>query len=156
MGLPLYDCAVRTSVVASGSALVQLVPQNSALGTGRMVRLREVWISNTTATGFGVGLGIASAAAATPATAGTIMRRSNNVGPIDAAPTALVWSTFATTPTAPTGYHKRLWIPGNSLVIATFNEGEELMVPPAATPLPFCVFNTGTGQVADITLSWAE
>lgn len=156
MGYPMYDCAVRTSVVASGGALVQLVPPAAALGTGRMVRLREVWISNTTATGFGVGLGIASAAAATPATPGVIMRRSNNVGQVDPAPISLVWTTFATTPAAPSGYHKRLWVPGNSLVIATFNEGEELMIPPAATPLPFCVFNTGTGQVADISLTWEE
>lgn len=156
MGLPLYDCAVRTSVVASGGALVQLVPQASALGTGRMVRLRQVAISNTTATGFGVGLGIATAAAVTPATAGTILRRSNNVGPIDPPSVSLVWSTFATTPTAPTGYSARLWVPGNSMVIWGYPDGDELFVPPAATPLPFCVFNTGTGQVADITLSWEE
>jgi len=156
MGYPIFDCAMRTTKVASGEALIQLVPPAAALGTGRMVRLREVWISNTTATGFGVGLGIATAAAGTPATAGVIMRRSNNVGQIDPAPISLVWSGFTTTPTAPSGYHKRLWVPGNSLVIATFNEGEELMVPPAATPLPFCVFNTGTGQIADISLTWEE
>jgi hypothetical protein len=47
-------------------------------------------------------------------------------------------------------------VPGSSLVIWTFNEGEELLVPPAATPLPLCVFNTGTGQVADVTLTWEE
>lgn len=156
MGMPLYDCAVRTSVTASGGALVQLVPQASALGTGRLIRMRQVAISNTTATGFGVGLGVATAAAVTPATAGTINRRSNTVGPVDAPSTALVWSTFATTPTAPTGYSARLWVPGNSLTIWVWNEGEELMVPPASTPLPFCVFNTGTGQVADVTLSWEE
>jgi hypothetical protein len=156
MGMPLYDCSVRTSVVASGGALVQLVPPASALGTGRMVRLRQVAISNTTATGFGVGLGVASAAAVTPATAGTVVRRSNTVGAIDAAPISLVWTSFGTTPTAPTGYSARLWVPGSSLVVWVFNEGEELLVPPAATPLPFCVFNTGTGQVADVTLTWAE
>ena len=154
MGMPLFDCAVRTSVVASGGALVQLVPPAAAPGTGRMVRLRQVLISNTTATGFGVGLGIATAAAVTPATAGVIVRRSTPA--IDAAPISLVWTTFATTPTAPTGYSARLWVPGNALVGITFNEGEELYIPPAATPLPFCVFNTGTGQVADVTLTWEE
>jgi hypothetical protein len=154
MALPIYDCAVRTSVVASGGALVQLVPPTGAVGTGRMVRLRQVSISNTTATGFGVGLGIATAAAVTPATAGTIVRRSTPS--IDAAPISLVWTTFATTPTAPSGYSARLWVPGNSMVVWVFNEGEELLVPPAATPLPFCVFNTGTGQVADVTLTWEE
>lgn len=156
MAQPLYDCAVRTSITASGGALVQLVPPALALGTGRMLRLRQVSISNTTATAFGVGLGIASVAAVTPATAGTILRRSNTVGPIDAVSVAGVWTTFATTPTAPTGYSARLWIPASSTVIYVFNEGEELMIPPAATPLPFCVFNTGTGQVSDITLSWGE
>lgn len=156
MGLPLYDCAVRTSVVASGGAMVQLVPPALALGTGRVLRLRQVSISNTTATGFGVGLGIASAAAVTPATAGTILRRSNTVGAVDPASTALVWTTFATTPTAPTGYSARLWVPGNSLVVWGYNDGDELVIPPAATPLPFCVFSTGTGQVSDITLTWEE
>lgn len=156
MGLPLYDCAVRTSVTASGGALVQLVPQASALGTGRACRIRQVAISNTTATGFGVGLGVATAAAVTPATAGTILRRSNTVGPIDPPSTSLVWSTFGTTPTAPSGYSARLWVPGNSLVIWAYPDGDELIVPPASTPLPFCVFNTGTGQVADITLTWEE
>jgi hypothetical protein len=92
----------------------------------------------------------------TPATAGTILRRSNAVGPIDAPSVSLVWTTFATTPTAPVGYSARLWVPGSSLVIWTWNEGEELIVPPNATPLPFCVFNTGTGQVADVSLSWEE
>lgn len=156
MGMPLYDCSARTSVVASGGALIQLVPPATALGTGRMLRLRQVAISNTTATAFGIGLGIATAAAVTPATAGTILRRSNTVGPTDPASVASVWTTFGTTPTAPTGYSARLWIPASSLVVWVFNEGEELMIPPAATPLPFCVFNTGTGQVADITLSWEE
>lgn len=154
MGLPIYDCAVRTSVVASGGALVQLVPPAAALGTGRMVRLRQVAVSNTTATGFGIGLGIASVAAVTPATAGVISKRST--GAFDASAISLVWTTFATTPTAPTGYAARLWVPGNSLVIWIFNEGEELWVPPASTPLPFCIFNTGTGQVADVTLTWEE
>ncbi len=154
MGYPLFDCAVRTSVVASGGALVQLVPPAAAVGTGRMVRLRQVCISNTTATAFGVGLGIATAAAVTPATAGVIARRSTAA--TDPAPISLVWTTFATTPTAPTGYNARLWIPASSLVIYGFGDGEELMVPPAATPLPFCVFNTGVGQVADVTLTWEE
>lgn len=57
MASPIYDCSVRTSVVASGGALVQLVPPAAAL---------------------------------------------------------------------------------------------------AATPLPFCIFNTGIGQIADVTLSWTE
>jgi hypothetical protein len=156
MTLPVYDCAVRTSVVASGGALVQLVPPAAALGTGRMLRIVRVAISNTTATGFGVGLGIATAAAVTPATAGTILRRGNTVGAVDAASVSLVWTTFATTPTAPSGYSARFWVPGNSLVVWGFDNGEELHIPPASTPLPFCVFNTGTGQVADITLSWKE
>lgn len=152
----LFDCAVRTSVVASGGALVQLVPPAAALGTGRMLRLRQVAISNTTATAFGVGLGIATAAAVTPATAGTILRRTNTVGAVDAASVANVWTTFATTPTAPSAYSARLFIPASSLVVWVFNEGEELMIPPAATPLPFCIFNTGTGQIADVTLTWEE
>ncbi len=156
MAAPLFDCAVRTSVTASGGALVQLVPPAAALGTGRMLRLRQITISNTTATAFGVGLGIATAAAVTPATAGTILRRSTAVGAVDAASVASVWTTFGTTPTAPTGYTARLFVPGSSTLIYVFNEGEELMVPPAATPLPFCVFNTGTGQVSDITLTWEE
>lgn len=156
MGYPIYDCAVRTSVVASGGALVQLVPPAAALGTGRMVRLRQVAISNTTATGFGVGLGIAQTAATTPATAGIVVRRTNQVSPIDPAPISLVWTSFATTPAAPPGYSARLWVPGNSMVVWVYNDGEELMVPPSATPLPFCVFNTGTGQIADISLSWEE
>jgi hypothetical protein len=121
-----------------------------------MIRMKQVVISNTTATGFGVGLGVATAAAVTPATAGVILRRTNTVGPIDPPSTALVWVTFATTPTAPSGYSARLWVPGNSTVYYGWNDGEELLVPPAATPLPFCVFNTGTGQIADITLSWEE
>jgi hypothetical protein len=156
MGLPLYDCAVRTTKVASGDAIVQLVPEAAALGTGRMVRLRQVAISNTTATGFGVGLGIASAAAGTPASAGTILRRSNTVGPIDPPSKSLVWIGFTTTPTAPSAYSARLWVPGNSLVVWAYPDGDELLIPPAATPLPFCVFNTGTGQISDVTLTWEE
>lgn len=156
MGMPLFDCAVRTSAVLSGQALVQLVPPALALGTGRLLRLREVSISNTTATAFGVGLGIATAAAVTPATAGVIMRRSNSVSPVDPASASLVWSTFGTTPTAPAGFSKRFWIPANSLVIYSFAEGEELMISPSATPLPFCVFNTGVGQIADVSLTWEE
>jgi hypothetical protein len=155
MANPLYDCAVRTSVVTQNGASVQLVPPASALGTGRMVRLRQCAISNTTGTGFGVGLGIATAAAVTPATAGVIHKRSS--GAWDAAAISLVWTTFATTPTAPTDFSARLWIPGNALVIWVWNEGEELHVPPAATPLPFCIWNLGTaGQITDVTLSWEE
>ena len=156
MAQGLFDCAVRTSVVASGGALVQLVPPAAALGTGRLPRLRQVVVSNTTATAFGIGIGIASAAAVTPATSGTPLRRTNTVGAIDPASVSLVWTTFVTTPTAPTSYSVRLWIPASSTVIYQWNEGEELYVPPAATPLPLCIFNTGTGQVADVTLTWEE
>ena len=156
MAQNLIDCAVRTSVTASGGALVQLVPPTGALGTGRIVRLRQIAISNTTATAFGIGLGIASAAAVTPATAGIPLRRTTTVGAIDPAPVSLVWTTFGTTPTAPSAYTARLWIPASSLVIYAFNEGEELQIPPNATPLPFCIFNTGVGQIADITLTWQE
>jgi hypothetical protein len=155
MGLPIYDCAIRSAAPASGGAMIQLVPPVAALGTGRMVRLRQVAISNTTSTGFGVGLGIATAAAVTPATAGTPVRRSNTVGAIDAAPISLVWGTYGTTPTMG-NLNARLWVPGNGMVVWIYNEGEELCIPPAATPLPFCVFSTGTSQVSDITLSWEE
>jgi hypothetical protein len=154
MGLPIYDCAVRTSVVTAAGAMVQLVPPASALGTGRMPRLRQVAISNTTATGFPVGLGIATAAAVTPATAGVITKRT--IGAWDPAAISLVWTTFATTPTAPTGYNARLWIPGNALVIWVYPEGEELHIPPASTPLPFCIWNVATGQICDVTLTWEE
>ena len=153
MAAPLFDCSVRTSVVAAGGALVQLVPPTGAVGTARLPRLRQVAVSNTTATGFGVGLGLATTAAVTPATAGVIVKRGTGVDP---GAISLVWSTFATTPTAPTGYSARLWVPGNSLVVWTWNEGEELLAPPAATPLPFCIFSTGVGQVADVTLTWSE
>ena len=156
MAQGLIDCAVRTTVVASGGALVQLVPPAAALGTGRLVRLRQMTVSNTTATAFGIGVGVASAAAVTPATAGIPLRRTNTVGAIEPAPISLVWTSFATTPTAPTAYSLRLWIPASSTVIYQWNEGEELYVPPAATPLPLCIFNTGTGQVADVTLTWEE
>ena len=156
MASPIYDCAVRTSVVASGGALVQLVPPAAALGTGRIPRLRQISISNTTATAFGVGLGQATAAAVTPATAGTILRRTPTTGATDPASVCSVWTTFATTPTAPSAYNVRLFVPASSTVIWVWNEGEELQVPPAATPLPFCIFNTGTGQIADVTLSWTE
>lgn len=153
MAAPLYDCAVRTSVVAAGGAMVQLVPPIGAVATARMTRLRLVSISNTTATAFGVGLGLASAAAVTPATLGVIVKRSPVTAPT---PVASVFSTFATTPTAPSGYSVRLWVPANSTVIWVWPEGEELTVPPNATPLPFCVFSTGVGQIADVTLSWTE
>lgn len=143
-------------MVASGGAIIQLVPPAAALGTGRLLRLRQISVSNTTATAFGIGLGIATAAAVTPATAAVIVRRSNTVGAIDAASTASVWTTFATTPTAPAGYSVRLFVPASSTIIYVFNEGEELMVPPNATPLPLCIFNTGIGQIADVTLTWEE
>ena len=156
MASPIYDCAVRTSVVATGGAMVQLLAPALALGTGRILRLRQIAVSNTTATSFGIGLGIATAAAVTPATAGTILRRTPTTGPTDPASVAAVWTTFATTPTAPANFNVRLTIPAGGTVIWVFNEGEELQVPPAATPLPFCVFSTGTGQIADITLSWTE
>ena len=153
MAAPLYDCAVRTSVVAAGGAMIQLVPPTGAVATARMTRLRLISVSNTTATGFGVGYGLASVAAVTPATAGVIVKRWPVTAPN---PVATVFSTFATTPTAPAGYTARLWVPPNSTVIWVFPEGEELLVPPSASPLPFCVFSTGTGQIADITLSWTE
>jgi hypothetical protein len=159
VGMPLYDCAVRTSVVTAAGAMVQLVPPAAAVGTGRMTRLRQVAISNTTATGFPVGLGIATAAAVTPATAGVIHKRSGGSAAAtgqDAVAISLVWVTFGTTPTAPTDYVARLWIPGNQLVVWSFNEGEELYVPPATTPLPFCIWNIATGQICDVTLTWEE
>ena len=153
MASPIFDCSARTSVVASGGALIQLVPPALALKTGRVLKLRQISISNTTATAFGVGLGIASVAAVTPATAGVILPRDATHDP---ASVASVLTTFGTTPTAPSGYSSRLWIPASSTVIWVWNEGEELVVPPASTPLPFCIFNTGTGQIADVTLSWTE
>lgn len=153
MAAPIYDTSVRTTVVALGGAMVQLVPPVGATGTARMVRLRLVSISNTTAVGFGVGLGLATAAAVTPSGNGIIVKRSPLTAPT---PVASIFSAFVTTPTAPTGFSIRLWVPGNSTVIWVFQEGEELTVPPSATPLPFCVFSTGVGQIADITLTWTE
>ena len=40
MASPIYDCAVRTSVVASGGALV---PPAAALGTGRIADVTLSW-----------------------------------------------------------------------------------------------------------------
>src|SRR4051812_19746939 len=152
MGLPIFDCAVRTSVVTASGAMVQLVPPAGAVGTGRMVRLRQLLISNTTVTAFACAFGLATVAAVTPATAGVIAKRSQQ----DPASVSAVWTTFGTTPTAPNGVHGRLWIPASGRVIVPFNEGEELLVPPASTPLPFCIWNIGTGQICDVTLSWEE
>lgn len=158
MGLPMFDAAVRTTNVTSGGMVAGLVPAAAALGTGRTLRVREIWISNTTATGFGIGIGIATAAGTGAATNGTAVRRNSLPTQVDAAPTATPVISYATTsPTAPsTAYNKRLWIPGSQLVVVVFNEGEELWVPPAATPLPVCIWNTGTGQIADVSWTWEE
>lgn len=158
MGLPLYDLAARTSNVTSGGALIAVAPAAVAAGssaTARVMRLRQVAVSNTTATGFGVGIGIASAAGATPTSLLTSIVRRGGTG--DATSTASAAATaWGTTPTAPTAYSARLWVPGNSLVVWVFGDGEELLATPAATALPFGVWNTGTGQIADVTVSWEE
>lgn len=156
MGLPLFDVAVRSSQTASGSILVAIAPQAAAAGTGRPLRIRQFAISNTTATAFGIGFGVAASAGATPGTSqGSGNRRGAST--LDPPSTASgLYITYGTNPTAPTLYSGRLWIPGNSLVIWTFADGDELVVPPASTPIPFCIWNTGTGQVADITLTWEE
>lgn len=157
MGYPMFDCAVRTSNVTSGASLVTLVPQAAAIGTGRVIRMRQVAISNTTATGFGIGLGIGGSAGTTPATPGTILRRGTTVGATDPATTSQgVFTSYTTQPTTPTAYSVRLWVPGSSMVVWVWNDGEELIVPPAATALPFGVWNTGVGQISDITLTWEE
>lgn len=151
----MYDASVRTTQVTSGQVLCALLPQAAAPGTGRPLRLRQLAISNTTATGFGVGVGLASAAGATPGAGATPVRR----GPAAFEPPSTaqaLYTTYATQPTAPTTYHTRFWVPGNSLVIWAWNDGEELIVPPAATPLPVGVWNTGTGQISDVTFSWEE
>jgi hypothetical protein len=156
MGLPIFETSVRTSQVTSGQVLCSLLPQASALGTGRIIRLRGMAISNTTATGFGIGWGLATAAGATPgAAAGVILRRGSAV--IDAASVVqAVYTTYGTQPTAPAAYNGRLFVPGAGTLIWTWDNGEELIVPPAATALPFAIWNTGAGQVSDVTLWWEE
>lgn len=154
MGAPMFDCAVRTSVVTTALGIVGIVPQASALGTGRLVRLRQIVISNTTATAFTVGWGLGTTAGTTPGATGTIARRAS--ASLDAASIASVPTTYTTWPTQPTALNGRLTVPGSGTLIWTYNEGEELIVPPAATPLPFVIYNIGTGQISDVTLSWTE
>lgn len=156
MGLPIFETSVRTSQVTSGQVLAALLPQASALGTGRVLRLRTLVISNTTATGFGVGWGLATAAGATPGGAAAVILRRGSAA-VDAASVAqALYTTYATQPTAPTAYNTRLFVPGSGTLIWTWGDGEELVVPPAATALPFCVWNTGVGQVSDLSLAWEE
>lgn len=154
MGLPMYDCAVRTSNVTANAPLAALLPQAAAPGTGRAVRLRYLVVSNTTATGFGIGWGMATSAGATPGGAGTIVKRSTTFA-LDPASVCTLNTTYGTAPSF-AGLNGRLWVPGNSTVIWSWPDGEELLVPPAATPFPFIVVNTGTGQIADLTLTWEE
>lgn len=155
MGLPMFDCAVRTSQVTSGQVLAGILPAAAAPGTGRPLRLRQVIISNTTATAFSVSWGLATTAGATPGGAGTVARRGF-VGLDPATTVQGVYTTWGTQPTAPAGLNMRLTVPGNSMVIMPYGDNEELVIPPATTALPFCVFLTGTGQVADVTFSWEE
>jgi len=158
MGLPLYDASVRTSQVTSGQVLCALLGPTGAVGTARAIRIRQVIISNTTATGFGVGLGLAGGAGATPGGgAGSppgVRRGSSAIDTPSVA--ANLYTTYATQPTVPSIYAFRLWVPGSSMVVLPFADGDELVVPPAATPLPFCIWNTGTGQIADVSLTWEE
>jgi hypothetical protein len=77
MGLPIFETSVRTSQVTSGQVLCSLLPQAAALGTGRIIRLRGMAISNTTATGFGIGWGLATAAGATPGGAAGVIGDSD-------------------------------------------------------------------------------
>jgi hypothetical protein len=155
MGYPIYDVAVRTSQVTSGQVLCALLPQAAAAGTGRPARLRQISISNTTATGFGVGIGLATAAGATPGAAAAPVRRGPSTYDPPAA-TANLYTTYATQPTAPTNYSGRFWVPGNSMVNWYYNDGEELVVMPASTPLPFGIWLLGTGQISDVTISFEE
>lgn len=156
MGYPIYDVAFRSSQVAAASILGAILPQAAAAGTGRPIRMRQMSISNTTGTGFGVGWGVAANAGTTPGAAvGTPVRR----GPSTYDPPSSVqgvYTTYATNPTAPTVYSGRLWVPGNSTVIWQWGDGEEQVVMPAATAIPFCLFNTGTGQLADVIFTWEE
>lgn len=158
MGLPLFDASARTSQVTSGQVLCALLPAAGTPGSSvsiRQLRIRQVIISNTAATGFGVGVGLATAAGATPGGgAGAGQRRG---GSNDATSSAQnLYTTYATQPTAPSPYAFRLWVPGNSTAFLPFADGDELVAPPAATPLPFCIWNTGTGQVADVSITWEE
>ncbi len=155
MGYPIYDVSVRTSQVTSAQVLCALLPAAAAAGTGRPLRMRQISVSNTTATGFGIGLGQATSAGVTPGAGSAPTRRGPST--VDPASTAQsCYTTYATQPTAPSTYNARLWVPGNSLVIWVFPEGEEYVVMPASTPFPFCLWNTGTGQISDVTLSWEE
>lgn len=155
MGYPIYDVSVRTSQVTSGQVLCALLPQAAAAGTGRPARIRQIAISNTTATAYGVGIGIATAAGATPGAGAAPIRRGPTT--IDPPPsTQSLYTTYATQPTAPTVYHARLWIPGSSLVIWYYNDGEELVLSPASTPLPMGIWLTSTGQISDVTISFEE
>ncbi len=155
MGYPIYDASVRTSQVTSGQVMCALLPQAAAAGTGRPARIRQIAICNTTATAFGVGLGIATAAGATPGAGITPVRRGPSTYDPPAS-TANFYTTYATQPTAPTVYNARLWIPGGSMVIWAYGDSEELVVMPASTPLPFCIWNLGTGQISDVTVSFEE
>lgn len=155
MGYPIYDASVRTSQVTSGQVLCALLPQAAAAGTGRPARIRQIAICNTTATAFGVGIGLATAAGATPGAGVTAVRR----GPTTydpAASTGQLFTTYATQPTAPTVFSARLWVPGGSMVVWYYNDGEELVVMPAATPLPLGIWMTSTGQISDVTVSFEE
>lgn len=160
MGLPLFDASARTSQTASGAVQVALLPAAAAPGssaTARNLRVRTVWISNTTATGYSVGVGLATSAGATPGGGVGSPPGVRRGGTGEALSTAQnMFTTYATQPTAPTIYPFRLWIPGNSLVVLPFADGDEYLVPPAATAFPFCVWNIGTGQVSDISITWEE
>lgn len=155
MGLPMFDCAVRTSQVTAATALCGILPAASAPGTGRPLRLRQILISNTTTTAFQVAWGMATAAGATPGGAGTVARRG--FSGIDPPSTVQgVYTTWATNPTAPAGYSFRGTVPGGSLLAIPYNDDEELLIPPAATALPFCIWNISTGQISDVTFTWEE
>ena len=160
MGLPLYDASCRTSQVTSGQVLCALLPAVGAAGSAvgvRTLRVRQIMICNTTATGFGVGVGLATAAGATPAGGVGSPPGQRRGGSTDAPSSAQnLFTTYATQPTAPAVYPFRLWVPGSSMVILPFAVGDELVVAPAATPLPFCIWNTGTGQIADVSITWEE
>ena len=155
MGYPIYDVSVRTSQVTAGQVMCALLPQAAAAGTGRPARLRQIAICNTTTTAFGVGIGIAGGAGATPGGAAAPVRRGPSTYDPPAS-TANLYTTYATQPAVPTNYSARLWVPGGSMVVWYYNDGEELVVMPAATPIPFCIWNISTGQVSDVTISFEE
>jgi hypothetical protein len=69
---------------------------------------------------------------------------------------ALVWTTFGTTPTAPTGYSARLWVPGSSMVVWVWNEGEELTSRPLPPRCRSACSTPAPARSADVTLTWAE